>query len=136
MSIYNIMDFGAVSNGDVMTVNIQNAIDEAYRNNGGKVIVPSGEFLTGSLRLRDNIELHLLSGAILKFSDDQSNYPVVKSRYEGHYQEVYASCIYAEDVKNISITGFGKLNGKDRKSTRLNSSHVAISYAVFCLKKK
>src|SRR5690625_516862 len=28
------------------------------------------------------------------------------------------------------------LDGKDRKSTRLNSSHVAISYAVFCLKKK
>src|SRR5207253_3818797 len=26
--------------------------------------------------------------------------------------------------------------GSDRKSTRLNSSHVAISYAVFCLKKK
>src|SRR5690625_5557212 len=29
-----------------------------------------------------------------------------------------------------------KLIGVDRKSTRLNSSHVAISYAVFCLKKK
>src|SRR5699024_11573875 len=28
------------------------------------------------------------------------------------------------------------LEGKDRKSTRLNSSHVSISYAVFCLKKK
>src|SRR5437870_9036202 len=28
------------------------------------------------------------------------------------------------------------LNGRDRKSTRLNSSHVATSYAVFCLKKK
>src|SRR5690625_6031405 len=27
-------------------------------------------------------------------------------------------------------------SGEDRKSTRLNSSHVAISYAVFCLKKK
>src|SRR6266508_2527123 len=27
-------------------------------------------------------------------------------------------------------------HGRDRKSTRLNSSHVAISYAVFCLKKK
>src|SRR5690349_22118388 len=27
-------------------------------------------------------------------------------------------------------------NGLDRKSTRLNSSHVEISYAVFCLKKK
>ena len=29
-----------------------------------------------------------------------------------------------------------RLPGSDRKSTRLNSSHVAISYAVFCLKKK
>src|SRR2546426_5325002 len=28
------------------------------------------------------------------------------------------------------------LNGRDRKSTRLNSSHLVISYAVFCLKKK
>src|SRR5437870_10380573 len=32
--------------------------------------------------------------------------------------------------------GFGKTARQDRKSTRLNSSHVAISYAVFCLKKK
>src|SRR5439155_4502986 len=30
----------------------------------------------------------------------------------------------------------GYMGGQDRKSTRLNSSHVAISYAVFCLKKK
>src|SRR2546426_6471223 len=30
----------------------------------------------------------------------------------------------------------GQLNGLDRKSTRLNSSHLVISYAVFCLKKK
>src|SRR5690625_6117410 len=29
-----------------------------------------------------------------------------------------------------------ELDAEDRKSTRLNSSHVAISYAVFCLKKK
>src|SRR5437773_8181172 len=30
----------------------------------------------------------------------------------------------------------GRLAGPDRKSTRLNSSHITISYAVFCLKKK
>src|SRR5690625_8037301 len=30
----------------------------------------------------------------------------------------------------------GRVDDQDRKSTRLNSSHVAISYAVFCLKKK
>src|SRR5690625_1064691 len=35
----------------------------------------------------------------------------------------------------MELLGDGKTN-VDRKSTRLNSSHVAISYAVFCLKKK
>src|SRR5699024_11649467 len=38
-----------------------------------------------------------------------------------------------EDVK---IVGFDNVSISDRKSTRLNSSHVSISYAVFCLKKK
>src|SRR3989442_4674451 len=35
-----------------------------------------------------------------------------------------------------SVAGRSRNKGKDRKSTRLNSSHVRISYAVFCLKKK
>src|SRR5690625_3446149 len=39
-------------------------------------------------------------------------------------------------IDNIHTQGFRQTTDKDRKSTRLNSSHVAISYAVFCLKKK
>src|SRR5699024_12661950 len=35
----------------------------------------------------------------------------------------------------LDLTG-ARWSGRDRKSTRLNSSHVSISYAVFCLKKK
>src|SRR2546421_1120098 len=41
--------------------------------------------------------------------------------------------------KHVTLTkpdDFGKLLEEDRKSTRLNSSHDQISYAVFCLKKK
>src|SRR3712207_7984364 len=37
--------------------------------------------------------------------------------------------------KNAVIVGRSNIVGKDRKSTRLNSSHANISYAVFCLKK-
>src|SRR5437660_2661894 len=40
-----------------------------------------------------------------------------------------------EAVKGVRVHDHGHV-GVDRKSTRLNSSHVAISYAVFCLKKK
>src|SRR5204862_8053621 len=42
-----------------------------------------------------------------------------------------------EDLEEISLLQiFTKPERPDRKSTRLNSSHVEISYAVFCLKKK
>src|SRR5690606_39955403 len=40
------------------------------------------------------------------------------------------------DLEMLQELGFCKGIEKDRKSTRLNSSHVKISYAVFCLKKK
>src|SRR5260221_5079878 len=40
----------------------------------------------------------------------------------------------SEDERGL--VRYGKLLGIDRKSTRLNSSHTVISYAVFCLKKK
>src|SRR5437773_3087924 len=43
-----------------------------------------------------------------------------------------------KNVKKIagSLLILGVMTGLDRKSTRLNSSHITISYAVFCLKKK
>src|SRR5439155_6443356 len=42
----------------------------------------------------------------------------------------------AFESRDWSLRASNRSSGKDRKSTRLNSSHVAISYAVFCLKKK
>src|SRR5438132_11631422 len=51
---------------------------------------------------------------------------VLDSEYAGHFN--------AEPVVERSLLIFG--TPEDRKSTRLNSSHTVISYAVFCLKKK
>src|SRR5256885_5184725 len=39
-------------------------------------------------------------------------------------------------LKQLETCWTNSLNVQDRKSTRLNSSHLVISYAVFCLKKK
>src|SRR5436305_4722542 len=41
-----------------------------------------------------------------------------------------------QGLLGAGAAGGGPAPGRDRKSTRLNSSHVRISYAVFCLKKK
>src|SRR5262245_64541805 len=51
----------------------------------------------------------------------------------------YAAYVLAEDLRSSGVTAVvvaGVILGRDRKSTRLNSSHLGISYAVFCLKKK
>src|SRR3712207_8394021 len=42
----------------------------------------------------------------------------------------------ADDERRGRVRGDGRLRRRDRKSTRLNSSHAHTSYAVFCLKKK
>src|SRR5207253_6300357 len=44
--------------------------------------------------------------------------------------------IWTNSAERLVIVTPDTTRGRDRKSTRLNSSHVAISYAVFCLKKK
>ena len=75
----------------------------------------SGLYPTGSLMLKSNVELHLQPGAVLRFSDDPKEYPVVVSRWEGVKREVYASCIYADGAENIAITGFGTIDGQGQK---------------------
>src|SRR5690625_6034470 len=49
---------------------------------------------------------------------------------------VYVINLPESTARRESIEQQAERLGLDRKSTRLNSSHVAISYAVFCLKKK
>src|SRR2546422_2064166 len=44
--------------------------------------------------------------------------------------------VSCEDVVGVALANDGGIMNRDRKSTRLNSSHGYISYAVFCLKKK
>lgn len=70
----NIKDIGAAESNELQTEIIQKAIDECFLNGGGEVIVPAGTFLTGGIRLRSNVTLHLLEGAELVGSRDPEDY--------------------------------------------------------------
>ncbi|MFP3126663.1 glycoside hydrolase family 28 protein [Ectobacillus funiculus] len=111
-AIYNIRDFAAVSDGtSVNTQAIAEAIEACSEAGGGTIYVPAGTFLTGAVILKSNVNLYLDAGATLLFSNDVNEYPVVESRWEGVKREVYASCIYAENAENVSVTGRGTLDG-------------------------
>ena len=74
MSNYNITDFGARVCDQLQTDAIQQAIDVCFLNGGGRVIIPTGIFRTGGLRLRSNVELYLQTGAILEGSRNPDDY--------------------------------------------------------------
>jgi len=95
---------------------IQKAIDEVSGRGGGRVVVPSGEYRTPSLRLRSNVELHLEKGAILRGgtkSADYFDFPAsVCSVRPEKSSRVF---IYAWDAENVAITGEGVIDGRGKE---------------------
>ena len=114
--MYDITHFGAIADGKTLATNaIQSAIDTCAKNGGGKVFIPAGCFLSGSLFLKDNVELHLDMGAILKASTRLEDYNA-----DDAYPQNYGSLaeewlgkhlIMAVECRNVAITGLGKIDG-------------------------
>ena len=74
-NIFNILDFGAIPNVDeLQTDKIQNAIDKCFEMGGGEIVIPEGVFMTGGIRLRSNMTLHLMKNAVLKGSKEPEDY--------------------------------------------------------------
>lgn len=106
----------------LVTKQIQQAIDEMSAKGGGKVIVPQGIWKSGRIHLKSNVNLHLEEGAEIHFSGDIKDYlPAVFTRCEG--VEVYSmgACIYAYQQENIALTGKGKIVGPERDCEILRS---------------
>lgn len=111
---YSILDFGAVADGQTNNSEaIKKAIATCNEAGGGKVIIPSGKFLTGPIHLKSNVNLHLEEGATVLFTEDKNAYlPVVHTSYEGIEYMNYSPLIYAYKQKNIAVTGKGVFDGQ------------------------
>jgi polygalacturonase len=96
----DIIQFGAI--GDGKTINtepIQKAIDECHKKGGGIIYLPPGNFVSGTLHLKDNITLYLEAGATLLGSQQEED-------YDPNY------LIYSENSHHISIEGKGIIDGQ------------------------
>lgn len=108
----SVTDFGGVADG--VTLNTEafaKAMKHLDSKGGGRLIVPEGIWYTGPILFEDNVELHLDRGALVLFSDNLADYPVVKSDWEGISTHRCTSPLSARGKKNIAITGEGTFNG-------------------------
>ena len=119
-SIYNVRDYGA--NGDGKTLDspaINAAIEAATASGGGQVVLSAGTYLCGSIRLKSNVDLHLMAGAKilaapaeLKAYDESESFGGFPEYQDGGHTYFHNSLIRAEGQQNISITGHGMIDGE------------------------
>ena len=140
---FNAADFGAIGDGISKATNpLQNAIDACHDAGGGKVLLPAGRYLCGTLFLKSNVELHLESGAVILGSPDVDDYndenlfPENQAFSSEHVTARHLIIAYCQE--NISITGQGIIDGGSSQFSnhclRKRPLPIAIKQETFRLK--
>lgn len=108
----NLADFGGVADGVCMnTKAFAAAIAKLTAAKGGRLVVPPGIWLTGPIRLSSNIDLHVMRGAVIRFSGDFKLYPLVVTDTKGEKEVNSTSPISGQSLQNVAITGEGIIDG-------------------------
>jgi polygalacturonase len=122
-SQYNIIQYGALPDGKTNnTVAIQHAVNDCHQHGGGRIIVPTGVFVTGTIRLYSNMNLDLEPGAVLSGSTDNKDYLFQKDYgFTGLGAGDKTGILVAHNEENISITGAGIIDGNGEFSMFMDS---------------
>src|SRR5665647_1633803 len=99
--VFDVKKYGSTGRReDNATTAFRNAIEASTLRGGGTINVPPGEYTVGTIELKDNITLHLEAGATLFLSQSKDD-----------FRPGSRSMIFAENAKNIAVTGNGTLDG-------------------------
>jgi polygalacturonase len=111
--VYNVRDYGAVGDGVTLaTAAIQAAIDACHQARGGTVLVPAGDFLTGTLELKSFVTLHLAAAGRLLGSGNPADYHAGRGIPPSNGNTVLLS---AADAEHVTIEGNGTIDGNGAK---------------------
>jgi polygalacturonase len=109
-NLFDVSTLGAV--GDGTTINteaIQSALDQCGKAGGGVVLVPSGTFVSGPIKLRTKTTLRLAEGATLKATDDPAHY--ARTDKPGQFNHF----LTGKDLEDVVIEGPGTIDGSGQK---------------------
>jgi polygalacturonase len=130
---FNVRDFGATGNGQAKdTAAFQQALDACAAAGGGEVLVPAGEYLTGSLELKSYTTLRLEREAVILGSPDLADYPVIKARWEGRWVEAHRALLSANNASHVTIIGYGRIAGNPAIGSRSRPRRPCVIEPIEC----
>ena len=117
ITTYKVEDFGAIADGKSdNTGAIQAAVDRCSEGSGGRVVLSSGAYVSGSIQLKSDVDLNIVDGSTLIGTEDLKRYPETPNMFVDGCNETrnpekkgYA-LIYAYRAKNIRLSGNGKID--------------------------
>jgi polygalacturonase len=129
--VYNITTYGAVADGKTSnTPAIQKAINDCLKHGGGTIVIPSGNFVTGTLRLYSNMNLYFAPGAVLTGSIENKQYGYQKNfGFTGMGAGNKTGILVAHHEQNISISGFGTIKGNGTSFMYMDSLQYGIDFS-------
>ncbi len=120
MGIYNVLDFGAVGDGQANDAPaFQRAIDRCSADGGGVVLVPAGRtYLCGQMMTKSNVEFHVETGARVLQSADRADYADTRGSHR--------CWIGADGADNVSFTGGGVLDANGYKFMASEGDYIYV----------
>lgn len=118
---FNVTRYGAKPDGATdSTAAIQRAIDECCASGGGRVLVPGGgRYVTYTLSLKSNVDLHIERGATLLGGENPLKYPLFETNDVWNAERAprfnRRAMFYTVGQTNVAITGAGTIDGNAEK---------------------
>ncbi len=114
--VFSANKYGAKADGQTNSTNsIKKAIDACSKAGGGIVVFDKGDYVTGSIFLKNNVHLRLDLGVTLLGSQDEKDYPRLPTRVAGIEMTWPAGLINVNDAKNVKLSGGGTIDGRGQK---------------------
>jgi len=100
-AVFNVREYGAKGDRSSLdTAALQAAVDACHKAGGGTVLVPKGDYLSATVRLKDGVTLRLARGATLRITPE-------KDHYDGTRH-----LLTAEDASDVTVEGEGVIDGQ------------------------
>jgi polygalacturonase len=122
---------GIVADGATLnTAAIQQAINNCSADGGGMIEFPAGQYVTGTIQLKDNVTLYLDKNAVLLGSTNAADYRNLDPFISGVGSEMGYGLVVSVGAKNVGLEGAGTIDGRGKAVKAMQTEYTIRPFLV------